>query len=79
MYLSVIELPDAVVNCNDVLCTNDEHKEQIEVYCDMCLKAGSKCFPHIQTKQHKSIPSWKGNITAPPGDCSSKELEIQNE
>ncbi len=56
MYLLVIELPDAVVNCNDILCTNDEHKEQIEVHCvqliDMCLKAGSKCSPHIQTKQH---------------------------
>ncbi len=66
MYVSVIELPNAVVNCNDVLCTNDELKEQIEVYCvqliDMCLKAGSKCFPHIQTKQHKSIPSWKDNV-----------------
>ncbi len=46
--------------------TNDEPKEQIEVYCikliGMCLKAGSKCFPHIQTKQHKCIPSWKDNI-----------------
>ncbi len=62
MYLSVIELPDAVVNCNDVLCTNDKHKEQIEVYCDMCLKAELKCFPHIQTRQHKRMPSWKDNI-----------------
>ncbi len=66
MYVSVIELPNAVVNCNDVLCTNDELKEKIEVYCvqliDICLKAGSKCFPHIQTKQDKSISSWKDNI-----------------
>ncbi len=26
------------------------------------MKYGSNCFPHIQTKQHKSIPSWKDNI-----------------
>ncbi len=32
-YLSVIEMPDVVVNYNDVLCTDDEHTKQIEVYC----------------------------------------------
>ncbi len=30
-------LPDAVVNCNDVQCTNDEHQVKIKVYCVLLI------------------------------------------
>jgi exonuclease III len=64
--LSVIELPEAVINCHDVLCTDAEHKEQIEVYCiqliDICLKAGEKSFPQVKSRYSKVIPGWKDNI-----------------
>lgn len=64
--LSVIELPDVITNCDNVLCTDTDHIEQLEVYCiqliDICLKAGEISFPHAKSKQKKIIPGWKDNI-----------------
>lgn len=63
--LQNISVPNHVFNCNDVLCSDSSHKQQLSQYCSLiiqsCIDAGENIFP--KTKQNKSNkPYWNSIV-----------------
>ena len=52
--LSQVAIPECI-NCQDVHCTGDDHREQLEVYCTSVLEA-------VDTAAKDCLPATGGNV-----------------
>ena len=64
--LDLLDLPDALC-CNDLHCTIECHKNDINLYCnniiDACVEVGKVVFPVKQSSYNKhEIPGWKEHV-----------------
>ena len=79
--LKKIQLEEAIVSCNNVLCEDVAHREQINTYCaeliDICIRTGRKYFPKVQSGR-RCMPYWFTRVqhlkermwkTLPRGNC----------
>ena len=59
VILSNLPISTESLHCNDVMCTNLNHIQDI----NCCLQAGKYCFPHsIVKKTVSQLPLWKETI-----------------
>jgi exonuclease III len=62
--LKALKLPP-VVFCQDLKCTNSDHRDQIQVWSDMlddlCLASGQKCIPKCRQKKYNK-PGWTNEV-----------------
>ncbi len=60
-----IQIPEDAVLCNDVNCQNEEHRNDISIYCkgiiDVCIKSGDRCFPRVKSKKYQ-MPYWNETV-----------------
>ena len=63
--LKNVQLEEAIVSCNNVLCEDGAHREQINTYCaeliDICIRTGRKCFPKVQSGR-RCMPYWSTRV-----------------
>ena len=61
--LQDITLPTEMIYCNDFMCTNVNHRKNIDDLCniitDICVDCGEKNFPCSRNKSHNTVAYWK--------------------
>lgn len=63
--LSTIDLSSSVFVCNDWHCTNDKHREHIDILCkciiDCCISAGFQSIPMVRSGGN-DVPGWYAQV-----------------
>ena len=56
--LQDITPPTEMIDCNDFMCTNVNHRKNIDDLCkitDICVDNGEKNFPRSRNKSHSIV------------------------
>ena len=71
LYLNDMRRFD-VVDCNDVSCNNNDHKQQIDMWCrgliNCCLESDCN-FPRVKSQKKAVRPNWKCDVKPYREDC----------